>query len=613
MLLPVLLALFHTASSNCPPGLAPVATTTSSFQSCTPQDACSCYSSSIGAICQYSTMYSNYICCGSTSTQCGPNTSPQVTSAGQPVACRTAGECAPNYLCTAGICCPNLANSTCATGCLQGQIRVNGQCFNSVAIGSACARNEQCVGGASCVSQVCQCAAGYVNVNEQCVISNGVNCPLGTISYNSRCVSLAAPGESCVTNSQCIDNSACTNSVCTCPTSHNLVYGYCLPRPIGSCQNTQALINNQCVLYSIVGETCLADAQCAGGSVCIGGECACRSPTVAMYGYCINARQCAAGEVLVNAQCYPKAPVGGVCTFTQQCLNSGVCTNSICQSGVCYASCAANQACVGSQCLNYVAPGYQCVGSQQCLQNSLCINGVCACPTGTALQNGVCTTTTTTCNANQVLYNNQCYTTVSVGGQCQITQQCLSGSQCLNQVCQCPTGSTYQNGRCSTSNCNVNQVFYNNQCWNTVAVGGQCQITQQCLGNSQCLYSYCQCPAGTTNQNGYCSANGGGNCNANQVLYNGQCLNKVSIGSMCTVSQQCLGNSQCLNSYCQCGAGLSNVNGQCQTGNTANLCPSGQQVQLAANGEPINCLVAVCSTNSFCQYSAAGQRYVCCS
>ncbi|CAP25753.1 LOW QUALITY PROTEIN: Protein CBR-NEKL-4, partial [Caenorhabditis briggsae] len=605
---------------------------------CTPQDSCSCYSGSsrFGTLCQYASSYNNYICCYSTNTreymyseistkhlnECGANSSPQISASGQVVSCSTNSNCASGYQCNNGVCCPNTNSNSCSNsgnnGCLTGQVLVNGQCYNSVNIGSACQMTQQCTGGSQCQNGMCQCISGYVNVNQQCVISNGLNCQLGTVSYNSQCITLASPGQSCVTSSQCIDNSLCNNGVCSCNNNYQLVYGYCVPFSNGNCQNTQTLVNNQCVLLSIVGETCIANQQCVGGAICNSGTCRCQTGSTAMYGYCISSssNSCNSNQVAINGLCYNTVQVGGSCSFSQQCLNQAVCTNNICVSSFCNIQCNQNQVCISNQCYNYVSVGSQCTGSQQCLSNSQCTNGFCQCPQGTQLVNGVCTSNNNNggCQNNQVSYNGQCYNTVSIGSQCVITQQCLGNSQCLNSFCQCPSGSSNVNGFCQGSNgqCGTNQILYNGQCYNTVSIGNRCTITQQCLGNSQCMNSICQCPSGSNNVNGFCQGGSSGNCNSNQVSYNGQCYNTVSIGSQCMITQQCLGNSQCINSFCQCPSGTNNVNGFCQTTSTANLCSAGQTVQLDNTNQPINCLVSTCPTNSFCQYSASGQRYVCC-
>ncbi|EFO86822.1 CRE-PQN-25 protein [Caenorhabditis remanei] len=769
--------LVITVLSQCPPGLTPLFSNNNNQPlTCTPQDSCSCYSGSsrFGTLCQYASTYNNYICCYSTNTQCGTNSSPQISASGQVVSCSMNTNCASGYTCNNGVCCPNTNSNSCSNsgnnGCLTGQVLVNGQCYNSVNIGSACQRTEQCTGGSQCQNAICQCQSGFVNVNQQCVVSNGLNCQLGTVSYQSQCISLASPGQNCVTSSQCIDNSICNNAVCTCNSNYQLVYGYCVPFTTGNCQNTQTLVNNQCVLYSIVGETCIANQQCVGGAICNSGTCRCQSGATAMYGYCISSSStsCNSNQVSINGICYPTVQIGGSCSFSQQCLNNAVCTNSVCVSSFCNIQCNSNQVGDGNelsslqlfidllsrcasltnaiimcpsghsvlvhssvyrilnvqmvfvsvhkelrfpmeyvhpititmdisyngQCYNTVSIGSQCMITQQCLGNSQCINSFCQCPSGSTNVNGFCQGSNINCNSNQISYNGQCYNTVSIGSQCIITQQCLGNSQCLNAFCQCPSGSTNVNGFCQGSNinCNSNQISYNGQCYNTVSIGSQCVITQQCLGNSQCLNSFCQCASGSSNVNGFCQGSNGqcgvnqvssssifskpstfqvlynGQCystvsignrctitqqclgnsqclnsicqcptgsnNVNgfcqssiieyfelsniistyvlQVSFNGQCYNTVSIGSQCVITQQCLGNSQCVNSFCQCPTGTSNVNGFCTTTSNANLCSAGQTVQLDNTNQPINCLVSTCPTNSFCQYSSSGQRYVCC-
>lgn len=188
----------------------------------------------------------------------------------------------------------------------------------------------------------------------------------------------------------------------------NQVYGYCVPYPTGNCQNTQTFINNQCVLFSIVGETCIANSQCVGGATCISSTCQCSLGFTAMYGYCIRSsvNPCNNNQVRktglklklwkfqvqINGQCYNTVQIGGNCIFTQQCLNGGTCMNSICTANNvnCNINCGSNQVCVNNQCFNYVSVGSQCSVSQQCLSNSQCLNNFCQCPQGTQLLNGVC-------------------------------------------------------------------------------------------------------------------------------------------------------------------------------------------------------------------------------
>lgn len=75
---------------------------------------------------------------------------------------------------------------------------------------------------------------------------------------------------------------------------------------------------------------------------------------------------------------------------------------------------------------------------------------------------------------------------------------------------------------------------------------------QQCAGNAVCQSGQCLCPLGTVQQNSQCVTTGGSPCQSYQVLcpfslpwvqlqvqFNGQCLDRVSIGQQCVNQVQC--------------------------------------------------------------------------
>ncbi|KHJ92844.1 EB module [Oesophagostomum dentatum] len=130
----------------------------------------------------------------------------------------------------------------------------------------------------------------------------------------------------------------------------------------------------------------------------------------------------------------------------------------------------------------------------------------------------------------------------AIGYPCQVTAQCLGGSQCSYGVCQCPAGQTAVNGVCSGGSgvCPSNQVLIYNQCLPMVAVGGRCTYEQQCTGYSECYNGYCRCPNGSTPSSGICDIHSSG-CKAYQISLNNQCLDKMSIGQSCTNNAQCIG------------------------------------------------------------------------
>lgn len=107
-------------------------------------------------------------------------------------------------------------------------------------------------------------------------------------------------------------------------------------------------------------------------------------------------------------------------------------------------------------------------------------------------------------------------------------EQCQGGSMCMNNSCNCPSGGTVQGNRCSINGklCEMNQVEIDNRCYNTSQIGQTCQLAQQCLGGSTCLNNICICPSGTQQQGDRCIGNDN-TCSSNQVTINGQCYAKV--------------------------------------------------------------------------------------
>ncbi|EPB74893.1 EB module [Ancylostoma ceylanicum] len=165
------------------------------------------------------------------------------------------------------------------------------------------------------------------------------------------------------------------------------------------------------------------------------------------------------------------------------------------------------------------------------------------------------------------MINNRCVTYSIVGGPCMANAQCVGGAVCQNSYCACEAGSTDGAGgfTCSQSKNLKAKVMVNGKCTPKVPVGYPCQISQQCLGGAQCNYGTCQCPAGQAIVNGVCSGGSGGGCLPNQVMVNGQCMPTVVIGSRCSFTQQCLGNSVCINNFCQCPSGSTQFNGKCSS------------------------------------------------
>ncbi|GMS78159.1 hypothetical protein PENTCL1PPCAC_334, partial [Pristionchus entomophagus] len=124
---------------------------------------------------------------------------------------------------------------------------------------------------------------------------SGSNCPLGQVQLNGNCVSLAAPGSACQASEQCLDFSICTNQRCNCTNPNAVINsGYCIIQA-PSCKQGMTLMNGQCVYLSMIGYQCQASSQCLGGSNCVNAVCTCPSTHSSMSGYCVP-NQNAAGN-----------------------------------------------------------------------------------------------------------------------------------------------------------------------------------------------------------------------------------------------------------------------------------------------------------------------------
>ncbi|KAK6041835.1 EB module, partial [Cooperia oncophora] len=201
-------------AAQCPIGLN-VLQSNGQPAACSPQDICSCQQLRPGATCQYSLQHMRYICCAGQAQQCGTS-SPLISATGQNVQCQSLSSCLSGFNCMQGICCASSSNPACSSNqCMNGQVYINGQCMSTVPIGGMCQQTEQCLGGSACTNYRCECPYGTSNINGECK-PYGNGCELGMVMVNGVCESLASPGMRCFINEQCIDNSQCIGSTCTC-------------------------------------------------------------------------------------------------------------------------------------------------------------------------------------------------------------------------------------------------------------------------------------------------------------------------------------------------------------------------------------------------------------
>ncbi|VDO75494.1 unnamed protein product [Heligmosomoides polygyrus] len=377
--------------------------------------------------------------------------------------------------------------------CGSGQVYVNGQCMSTVPIGSMCQVTQQCRGGSTCVNSRCQCPNGAaVTSNGECS-NTGSSCQLGTVMVNGQCVSLASPGMSCVAQEQCIDNSVCMGNICNCNQGYSLIAGYCIRYTGGPCQQTQTLVNGQCVTYSVVSGPCMADAQCVGGSTCQNGVCSCKTGgATALYGKC-SSPECGQNQVSADEDC------SNYTMFSTR----RICVSAICSFVLIY---LIVQIYVNMRCYPLVIVGSSCSLNEQCTGNSQCTNGYCQCPNGGTASNGMCATQSTNCKGYQVAINNQCLDKVSIGQSC-------------SNYAQCPGNGIYL--------CSQGSVSVSGRCLNLVQLGQSCTYSEQCMGFSACTSSVCSCRTGSSAINGVCRSLIG--CGTNQVLIQNQCYPLVQV------------------------------------------------------------------------------------
>ncbi|KAE9417071.1 hypothetical protein Angca_006458, partial [Angiostrongylus cantonensis] len=320
--------------------------------------------------------------------------------------------------------------------------------------------------------------------------------------------------------------------------------------------------------------------------------------------------------VLVNGQCEPLAPPGTRCLAEEQCIDNSLCSSNTCQctmglkliNGYCIRRrgerCPRTQTWINNQCVSYSTVGGKCIGNGQCVGGSICNSrGICSCDDGFFEMDLYCIAdnSSSPCSSTQVLVNGQCLEKVPLGSRCSYTPQCLGNSRCTNGFCQCLRGSSETKATCSSPECGRNQVFVNRKCVPMVSVGDRCLFTEQCTGNSQCLNGFCECANGAASFDGICDITSSF-CKSYQarklfaVEVNNECLNKVSIGQHCLDVAQCVENAIC-SGNCQCSYSTTYNGTACVRG--IKHCPAGT-VSVASRCLPLVPIGDPCRTTLEC-------------
>uniref|UniRef100_A0A8R1DIZ4 BPTI/Kunitz inhibitor domain-containing protein n=1 Tax=Caenorhabditis japonica TaxID=281687 RepID=A0A8R1DIZ4_CAEJA len=116
---------------------------------------------------------------------------------------------------------------------------------------------------------------------------------------------------------------------------------------------------------------------------------------------------------------------------------------------------------MNGECKVRGAVGSVCLLSSQCTSGAECVGQLCACGKKFREQEGRCiqvdmeeTVTNEVvpqknkCTVNQLKKNGLCYDKSSIGGACELPEQCTNGTTCSAKICKCAPGSSPYKDRC---------------------------------------------------------------------------------------------------------------------------------------------------------------------
>uniref|UniRef100_A0A183CDD5 EB domain-containing protein n=2 Tax=Globodera pallida TaxID=36090 RepID=A0A183CDD5_GLOPA len=382
-----------------------------------------------------------------------------------------------------------------------------------------------------------------------------------------------------------------------------------------------------------------------------------------IYGVCSSDSSCAG---------YPLAFCDGVCKCREGALNAGSACIAALENGASAGSCPSGQIYVQEigTCLSASNPGAPCQYSQQCSAEepgAFCLQLTCECVYGMQVsQDGhTCTFSDRNCTRRGEIWiaeigqcrqailpgagscshsmqcsavgaqcllehgsqcpqgqvysgvTGSCLPAVQPGGECLYSSQChavFPGMLCSLSRCRCPNNQVFSGTRCMPTcpqsfirnqfgvcqpGCRANQIEYQGQCIDIVGPGQPCVVNRQCAGGSQCVNDQCTCPTSMINNSGVCVP-----------------LRAAPLGS-CVRGERCIGGSTCMDGTCVCPTGTSSLNDVCVTKMTGNsvcangycVCPNGEPIQnkmcvtvnsIASPGEPCIANLTKCTGNSVC-------------
>ncbi|VDD88085.1 unnamed protein product [Enterobius vermicularis] len=326
------------------------------------------------------------------------------------------------------------------------------------------------------------------------------------------------------------------------------------------------------LVFGIFADKCKYSKECPGDEVCLMGECQCPEGQITYYDTCVyKNKECSEiGQILIDGQCFKKSWVHQRCMRDQQCLGGAVCQEGFCecpansiQDGkrcIIRTHCGVGKVYVNGKCYETVGIYENCTVDEQCLGGSVCVNETCRCPRGSCYGNG---NECGYCEWDEIEVKGECFASVNVDEECKMSEQCPSGAECIKGFCKCPAGTKLDSHGCFTdseTNCKDKQIFIkirdDERCYDRVSINGKCVHTEQCLGDSICVDSVCKCPNGKEATSGRCFAKP--LCKSYEVAVEGKCWDKVSIGSTCVHREQCIAKATCVrmdvdqSGICQC-------------------------------------------------------------
>ena len=469
----------------------------------------------------------------------------------------TCGDCPAGRILQNGICtsCPTgqgvLASGVCGV-CTGGEgVLANGAC-------------GVCTGGQSVQDGVCQCPAGKIFTDGNCVTPTPAQkCTLAGWTYDPYIdptfISLSGEGDCDIPTV----NSKTGNSILNCdinsPENNSrrcvIRFGpnYDFPKRPSDGSSPTYVFNcdpddETGLIPATVNTIGATSCACPAGGSVVNGMCACPTGQVVEGDACAA---CTGGRVVIEGAC--ACPTGGV-LFNGVCTcpdgqgvrddnTCGVClSGTTLQNGIC-TSCPTGQGILADGSCG------ACTGGQEVQ------NGACACPAGQLIKSGVCAAPTTPeekCTVAKWSYNfgeDACYINFKIsGGSNQMACQFGKGPAFLDYIpCEDVFGADYS---LPLKPSGSNPVYVYNCDPNDES--GLIPATINTIGATECT-----CPAGQTLQDGVCvapSAEGCGGltpaqgydstagacvaCIAGQSVYNGVCacpVGQIVLNNACAV------------------------------------------------------------------------------